>query len=127
MTMKNKIIGTLLMLPLLIVFGYCMNILRIGDEGLFFATITGFGIVLLIVVAVYGYVLFTRDLNVYEVQNMLNIKELTKVRSIIDEIVYSDDEEAMDIRAKINDMINLQTAWAAGNNIRCDIHVVEKH
>lgn len=52
---------------------------------------------------------------------MLNQKELKKIRSIIDEYVPTDDEEAMEIREKICDLIQLKKAWNVNKHIQCTV------
>lgn len=50
---------------------------------------------------------------------MLNIKEMIRLRTLIDESDYLDDE-TMDIRRKLSDMILLKRAWNAKRGIYVD-------
>ena len=52
---------------------------------------------------------------------MLSLKELNKIRSIIDEYCYATDEEAMEIREKVNDMIQIKKAWNVNKHIECRV------
>jgi len=48
---------------------------------------------------------------------MLNLKELNKLREVIDFSPDGDDPEVVKIRDKISDLITLQEAWNRGKRI----------
>lgn len=52
---------------------------------------------------------------------MLNLKELVKIRSVIDEYVPVDDIETMEIREKLTDIIQVKKAWNIGKHVDCTI------
>ena len=52
---------------------------------------------------------------------MFQIKELRKMRQIIDTYSPADDKEAMEIRAKCSDLIMIQKTWNSKEHISCKI------
>ena len=52
---------------------------------------------------------------------MFSLKELYKIRSIIDKYCYATDEEAMEIRDKVSDMIQIKKAWNVNKHIECRV------
>lgn len=52
---------------------------------------------------------------------MFNINELKKIRSVIDTYVPTDDEEVMEIRDKIQDLIQIKKAWNENKHVLCTI------
>jgi len=52
---------------------------------------------------------------------MFSIAELKKIRNLIDIYVSSNDEDAMKIREKLCDLIQIKKAWNSNMHIRCTI------
>lgn len=52
---------------------------------------------------------------------MFDLKELEKIRSIIDEYVPTDDVEAIKVRYKVYDLIQIKKAWKMNKHIECKV------
>lgn len=52
---------------------------------------------------------------------MLNIKEMNRLRKLIDDSDFEPDDDIYNIRSKLSDMIMVKKAWNAGIDISaCD-------
>jgi len=52
---------------------------------------------------------------------MFSIKELRKIRSVIDAYAPMDDQYAMEIRERVVDLIQIKRAWNLNMHIKCTI------
>ncbi len=54
---------------------------------------------------------------------MLNIKEMNRLRKLIDDSDFEPDDDIYDIRSKLSDMIMVKKAWNAGIDISTCTHL----
>lgn len=49
---------------------------------------------------------------------MFKISELRKIMGIIDQFSRTDDEDAMEIRSKCNDLVIIKEAWKSDQHVK---------